>query len=237
MAEEEAVYNPFRVVSPRVDEEVLRLEELHIRRVSEAAHLEEGLLILISKVMEMTRLLSECMFTGDEVQMDECARLANEVHEEEKILTKDLLSAGVRRDLLRGVLRFPFRLERIGDMLENILNCCRIKNREGVPLGDKAKEDLTQLFSALLEMMGNLREAFSTPHRPLLQSVMTQGQNLSRMLEDSRSSHWERVETGVCAPEASSLYRDILDSMRWTNEYLERMCKTLLDMSEGHATA
>lgn len=237
MAEKEAVYNPFRVVSPRVDEEVLRLEELHMRRVSEAAHLEEGLLILISKLMEMTRLLSQCMFTGDEAQMDQCAKLADEVHAEEKILTKDLLSAGVRRDLLRGVLRFPFRLERIGDMLENVLNCCRIKARHGVPFSDKANEDLEQLFSALLEMMGNLRDAFSTPHRSLLQNLTSQGENLSRLLEDSRSAHWERVETGVCAPDASSLFRDILDSIRWSSEYLERMCKTLLDMGEAHASA
>ncbi|MEJ2719229.1 MAG: hypothetical protein P8182_19205, partial [Deltaproteobacteria bacterium] len=112
----------------------------------------------------------------------------------------------------------------------------RIKARERVPFSPKAKEDLEQLFSALLEMMGNLRDAFSTPHRPLLQEMVTKGQNLSSMLEDSRTRHWERVETGICVPEASSLYREILDSIRWSNEYIERMCKTLLDMSELHAT-
>lgn len=233
MAEKDGVFNPFRVASPQITEEVLRLEELHIKRVSEAAHLEEGLLILISKLIEMTRLLSDCMFTGDEAQMDQCARLGGEVHEEEKILTKKLLSAGVRRDLLKGVLRFPFRLERIGDMLESILNCCRIKKKEHLPFTQEAEKELRQLLSALLEMMIKLREAFSSPEKDLLQSLLTRSEELNGMLEESRSRHWERVETGEFASEASSLYRDMLDSIRWTNEYLERMTRTLLEISQG----
>ena len=53
------------------------------------------------------------------------------------------------------------------------------------------------------------------------------------MIDDVRTAHWDRVEAGVCLPEASSLYRDILDSVKLGGEYVEKMSASLLAMKEG----
>ncbi len=116
-------FNPFSVLTPKLDIESLRLEELHEKPVSETIPPQEVLLTMIGKLIQMTRLLSGCMRSGSDLELNDCVILAKEVHRQEKLLTQKLLEAGLSRDRLRALIRFPFRLERIGDMLESILNC------------------------------------------------------------------------------------------------------------------
>lgn len=232
MKHKEVFFNPFRMLSPRLHAEAMRMEELYEKPVSESVSLEEGLLIMISKIIEMTRVLSKCVVTGAAHQMERCEELAREVHEQEKILTRGLVTSDVEKDLLKGVIRFPYRLERIGDMLESVLKCCQIKAVRSIPFSDKAYGELEQIFAALLEMMINMRDALRTPNKVLLDTILSEGRNLSELLEEFKLAHWERLEAGFCAPEASSVYRDILDSIKWTNEYLERMCITLLELGD-----
>jgi len=230
MKEKTVFINPFRILSPKLDEQVEKLEELHERPFSESVTFEEGLLIMISKAIEMLRVLSKCIVTGSESSMESCQVLAHDLHRQEKVLTKNLLAAGLRAELLRGVIRLPSRLERIGDLLESILNCCRKRAREGIPLSDIAEKELGQLFSFLLDMMNNLRDALVTPNKVLIDHIQSQHLELSKMLSDFRLAHWERVERGFCAPEAGSLYLDILDSVKQTSEYVEKMANSLLEL-------
>ena len=230
MTERPFYVNPFRVVSPKVDAEVLRLRELRAERVSESTTLQEGLLIMIGKLIEVAEALSHCVFTCDKSVMDHCESLAEEVDEEEKTLTRYLISSGVSGDMMRGIIRFPYRLERIGDLLETILHCCRVKARDSVEFSHEANEELNRLFGTLLDTMLSLREGFVSPNESLLQSIIAQGQRLAKMVDDSRSAHWERIEGDICTLTASSTYREILDSINWINEYLIKMATTLLEL-------
>lgn len=229
------IVNPFRMLSKDVDAEVLRLKELHLRRVSESSTLHEGLLIMISKLIEITRLLSECIVTHNKPQMDQCAAMIKQLDEEEKILTRHLLTSGLSGDMWKGVIRFPYRLKRIGDMLDSILRCTRIKAEAGVPFSDVAGEELGQIFSMLLKTMTDLREAFNNPTLDLLRTVEAQCATLRQLVDDFRQAHWERLQLGICVPDASSMYRDILDSVKLTGEYLEKMSVWLLEIGEGQA--
>jgi len=232
MKPESFIVNPFGVLSPKVDEEVLRLKDLHRRRVSESSTLQEGVLIMISKLIEMARLLSECIFTDDMAQMDACATLGMELDTAERTLTRYLVSSGLSGDMWKGIIRFPYRLERIGDMLENIMLCCRHKAEGGIPLSEGSRKEVKQLFAILLEMMEGVREGFKNPTRELLEAITAQGGKLRQMASAYRSAHWDRLEDGICAPEAGSMYGDILDSATMASEYLEKMCLSLLALDE-----
>jgi Na+/phosphate symporter len=258
MKDEHLFYNPFRMLSPKLDHEIEHTDELHEKPVTEEISLEEGLLIMTSKLIEMCRLLSICIVNGSAEQMDRVEVLAKEVHQQEKLLTRDLVKSGVQRDLLKGLIRFPYRLERIGDMLESILNCSRIKagidmtsSNESrteankwspaqsyaysfvgpIPFSDKAYSEMDQLFERMLEMLNNLRDAIRTPNKLILEEITSDGKKMNQMFEDFKLAHWERLEAGYCTVLASSLYRDILDSVKSVNEYLIKMSQTLLELA------
>lgn len=237
MKDQHVLFNPFRMLSPKLDAEAIRLEVLHEQPVSESLTLEEGLLTMTSKLIEMTRCLSKYALSVSADQMDKCQVLGEQVHDQEAFLTKNLVVADVSSELRRGLLRFPYRLERIGDLLESILRCCRIKARDGIPFSDIANAELEQMFSSLLELMINLRDAFRAPNKALLRVIISQTKRLSQMVDDFRLAHWERLEAGFCAVAASSLYRDILDSVKWITEYLEKMAVTLLEIGEAREKA
>ena len=233
MKDKSYFFNPFRMLSPKLDSEALRIEELHKEPVSKALTLEEGLLVMISKLIEMTRLLSKAVVGGSASQMDRCEALADEVDEQENILTKSLVSANVDKELLRGVIRFPYRLERMGDMLESILRCCRVKEKRGIPFSDKAHAELDELFAGLMNILVNLRDAFKTPNKVLLEAIIADSLRLRNRLNDFKLAHWARLEAGICHVEASSIYRDILDSSKLACEYVEKMCETLLELDRS----
>jgi Na+/phosphate symporter len=233
MKDQRIVVNPFRIISPKLDSEALRLEGLHEKPFSESVALQEGLLIMVSKIIEMTRLLSKALVSGSLAQLEACERLAKDVHEQEKALTRNLLSSEVKTVRLSDVIRFPYRLERVGDLLENVLKCCRIKARDGVPVGDAAHAELDRIFPILVEMLVNLRDAFLTTNRFLVEHILNDGKKLSQALQDARLAHWERLERGFTAPQASSLYLDILDSVTGINEYIAKMCDRLVALAEA----
>ncbi|MBM3299774.1 MAG: hypothetical protein FJY85_07450 [Deltaproteobacteria bacterium] len=233
MKERSVFFNPFRMLSPKLNHEAQRLEKLHDEPVQEAVSLEEGLLVMLSKLIEMVRLLSRCAIPGSNDLMNRCATLAKEVHGQEKLLTRAMIASGVKGQVMKGLIRFPYRLERIGDMLESILDCFRIKARDEIAFSDKAYAELDQLFSTLEEMMLNLRDALQLPNKVLLEAIVRDGIRLAESLEEFKLAHWERLESGYCAIEASSIYRDILDSAKSVNEYMVKMCETLLELGKA----
>ncbi len=231
MKEEHLFYNPFRMLSPKLNYEALKIEKLHTEPVRESISLQEGLLVMISKLIEMCRLLAKVVVTGSETQMKTCKALAGEIHEQEKILTRELVASDVKGELRKAMIRFPYRLERVGDMLQSILNCCRIRATNGIPFSDKALAELDQLFAALLGMMNNLRDALKVPNKVILETILSDGKRVNQLFEDYKLAHWQRLEAGFCAVEASSMYRDILDSLKSIDEYLVKMTETLLELA------
>ena len=232
MKDEHLFFNPFRMLSPKLEYETVRIEELHEKPVSKEISLEEGLLIMISKLIEMCTLLSKCVFSGSMKQMERCEAFAQDVHAQEKILTKDLVESEVKGDLLKGLIRFPYRLERVGDLFESVLNCCRFKAKYSIPFTDKAYAELEQLFTTLREMLNNLRDAIRTPNKVILEAIIADGKKVNQMFEDFKLAHWQRLEAGFCAVEASSMYRDILDSMKSIGDYIVKMAETLMEMDK-----
>lgn len=104
MKEETVLFNPFRMLSPKLDEEVSRIEQLYEEPVQESVTLEHGLMAMISKCTEIVRLLSRSAYLPPPGALDKCEALAREVHEQEKMLTRNLVSSSLRGDVMKRAL-------------------------------------------------------------------------------------------------------------------------------------
>ena len=237
MSEKPFYDNPFDVKSPKVDAEVLRLEELHRSRVLESPSFREGLTKMINNLIEMNTLLSKSFATEDKSHVERCGKLLVELREEEKKLMNQFLSWGVRGKMATDNMRVLYRLERMSDMFESILHCCRMKIYEDVPFTDHAKKELDQLFGVFSKMLTDLRDALLSPSPTLREDMAAHGKDLMQMVEEFRTAHWKRIETGRCAPASSSLYRKILDSFKWGGEYIQAYCASLVELEQHHSTS
>ncbi|MCX5861524.1 MAG: hypothetical protein WCG29_11135 [Desulfomonile sp.] len=234
MRDQRYIWNPFRMISPKLNAEVGRIDELHTATVSETRSPEESLLVMVGKLIEVTRILSVCFVGEDPAKLKECERLAQEVHAEERTATSGLVgsSSAIGQNAFKIIVRFPSRIERIGMMFENILNCCRIKISEGVPFSDKALVELSAIFSVITDLLVNLRDSLVIPNRVILKHIQSQGRKLSQLVEDAQFSHWERLEAEYCSPAASSIYLGILDSFKTINQYVANMTESLMSLVE-----
>lgn len=97
MKDKRIFVNPFRIMSPKLDSEALRMEELHEKPVSSAFTLEEGLLVMVGKLIEMTRLIHGGFTSDSLARLDACDRLAKEVTEQHGLLLTNLMCLRLSR--------------------------------------------------------------------------------------------------------------------------------------------
>jgi Na+/phosphate symporter len=191
--------------------------------------LNQGCLIMIGKLVEIALSLSVCLSADRPSEMNRCETLAKEVRECEKDLTRELRSVA-QRDTLSPLLRLPFLLRGIGEKLENIVSCCRFKAGQGIPLNGAGEAHCQQLLAVLIDMMNNLQDAFIMDDSVLVQSIISQGSELRRMLRDFRSAAWLRPRKGSLAAQMIGVYLDVLDDIKSANEDVGSICATLLEL-------
>jgi Na+/phosphate symporter len=188
---------------------------------------QAGLLVMNDKLIKIARLLPECIRIPSELLVSDGENLAIEVHHQEKQLTKRLLEADVAPLVRTGLIRLPYRLTRIADMMDSILNCCKIKMQDNVLFTSEAHAEFDRLCATLLHMLLGTKEALSTAKIQTLEHILSNSEKLYQMLMDFRLAHWGRVKAGICHYQASSMYLDILDSMDMARRYLEKISRTI----------
>lgn len=233
MKEKQIFFNPFRLISPTVDAEASRIRELFEARPEDMTCLEEGLIVMCNKLIGMTELLHKTLVVHDPAKIQRCEELAREIHDEEEGLTGNLVCyPGTPAAVLRTVVLFPGRLERVGDLLESIVNVCRIKARDGIPFSERAQRELGELFNLFADMLRNFRDVLTTRNKLLLEHIIDQGKKVTQITLDFNVAHEERLCEGFCSPKASSLYLDILDSIRYADHHIVDMAQALLSVAK-----
>jgi phosphate:Na+ symporter len=132
-----------------------------------------------------------------------------------------------------ALILFPGKLERIGDFLESVANCAQIRARDGIPFSDKAMAELKELFESFIALLQRFSEAILNPDKEILKDILNKEQALAQMAVDFALAHEERLIDGTCVPKASSLYLDILDSVKNSGDHIRSMAESLLRMMES----
>jgi Na+/phosphate symporter len=238
MKEKQVFFNPFRIISPKLNAEASRLDEIYESTPAEVTCLEEGLLVMISKLKEIAGLIYKCLIIADPVKLERCEILVREVRQEEKGLTGDLVcSPTTTGDILKTVILFPGRLERAGDLLKSMVNVAKIKAGEGIPFSDKALEELTQLFDLLTTILSSFGDLLITRNRSLADHLLGEQKRLAQMTVDFALTHEDRLIEGLCSPKASSLYLDILDSVKSVSAHIKEMTESLLRIADAQVAS
>ncbi len=224
--------NPLRRLGHELYATDFDVETVHTRAVSKSVGVDEGLIIIISKLVEMMKLLIQYFSGSPGSHSQTFSRLAGEVHEQSQILTEALLSLRLDEQLFNRLIRFPFRLERVGKMLENIIECHQTGTPAEITYSDKAYREQEQIFVILLDILKNLRDSLQNPSKEALLAVSFQGKRLEEMVQQFAGANWERVKEGECPVKSSARWNEILDSAKCADEYLMEMVANLLDLGK-----
>lgn len=232
MKDNRYVWNPLRLLSPKLDSEVERLEEGPVPEGYVCDTPERTLVKMVNQMIEMTKILQTGFKSESEEKLCNCEELFAQVREHEKNCTTDLVREYevLGENVFRVAIRLPSRLERVGVTLEVLMNCLRTKINEGVPFSDKAHRELDEIFELTIDILANLRDAFLTHNKFILDHVKSQAGQLADLIEHARFAHWDRLERGFCSPAASSLYIRILDSFNSIYDYVNKIYLTIASL-------
>lgn len=187
---------------------------------------------MIGKLIETTLSLSLCISVDEPSEISRCETRAKEIREHERALTRDMHAVALG-DAFSPLVSVPHLLQKVSEKLENIGKCCRARAEEGAHLNGTGEAHCQQLLAILIDMMINLQDALIMTDTVLVQSIISQGSELSRMLRDLRSADCLRPRKGPTATQMIGIYLDILDAIKSANEEVENICTTLLKAARG----
>jgi Na+/phosphate symporter len=116
-------------------------------------------------------------------------------------------------------------LQRVGLAIDSLVDKMEIKVETNVLFSQKALDELKQLMIGVGAEFTDVKDYCMTKNPALKEQIRLDMEKIRKMIDDFEIIHQDRLITGVCVPQASYLYVDMMDS-------LKRMAKELATFAD-----
>jgi Na+/phosphate symporter len=157
-------------------------------------------------------------FIKNKINFIDEARKASSVIRSEGIelrtlLSKKAIEPGANKELIKSLMSIISSIEMVVTGLESTLQHVRVKISEGLLFSDKAVEEVRYLFKETLDVVKTAGDTFLTGNEVLMKYVVDKYKNLNEVVESYAEGHEERLIKGLCQPQVSPVYLNIMDSI------------------------
>jgi len=176
---------------------------------------------LVSKLHDMSQNAGECVYLlqsaliyNSSKSLDVCEAKIKEIKENEKVLTPEFVEKAKENLDLRVYVPVAGHIERMGHFIEDIILCTRTKIKEGILFSDRAATEITFLMERLKEVLNNVSDMILARNAIIREYVKESVAEIGRSANDFATMHEERLIEGLCMPNASPLFLDIMDALK-----------------------
>jgi Na+/phosphate symporter len=113
----------------------------------------------------------------------------------------------------------------IGLALENLMSKMETKVESKILFSEKALAEIKELYAILEEQFRDTRDYIATKNPVLKAEIKAGWEKIFKTIDEYAVIHQGRLITGVCMPQASYLYLDMVDSIK-------RISRGLIDFVE-----
>jgi len=185
------------------------------------------------KISESLNNMLEMTLQGFRKSQEKGIKEAEAIREEVKRHSSDLTRFLVERSLSRDrgkewvkpYLAIVSSFDRMGYNLDGVLDRLKKRGHEQVLFTDRAIKEISDVFQETIDLLKNLPDLIITQNKLLAQQLKEKGKTIFGMADHYSEEHEQRLIEGVCVPQSSPLYLDILFS-------LKGIVAHLLDISE-----
>ncbi|HHV73000.1 MAG TPA: Na/Pi cotransporter family protein, partial [Clostridia bacterium] len=103
--------------------------------------------------------------------------------------------------------------ERIGDLIENIMELGETKLTEKLPFSEQAISELKDIYEKVRKICSDAFEALDKDDIILAHKVIVQEDIIDNLERDLRAKHITRLNEGTCHPSSAVIFVDILSNM------------------------
>lgn len=129
---------------------------------------------------------------------------------------------------ISGLVKIAIDIERIGDHCTNLAEFAKSNDKLKSPFTEEAQNELGSMFDKVTRMVKDTVEALDTGNSDLAQSILKQEDYLDLLEEHLRHTHMKRINKGICSPENTVLYTDVLQNMERIGDHCTNIAEAVL---------
>ncbi|MGE5642148.1 MAG: Na/Pi cotransporter family protein [Byssovorax cruenta] len=114
-------------------------------------------------------------------------------------------------------------IERVGDMAEDIAQYAMERTKHDVQFSPQATEELNQLWTHTRCTFASAVQAFRDNNKMLAKQVCDMESEFDKLYWQTRQRHIERLEAGICNPEANVIYTEILRDLERISDHADNL--------------
>ena len=114
-------------------------------------------------------------------------------------------------------------IERIGDMAEDIAQCALMRAQDNVTFSPVAVEELGQLWKRAQHTYIVALKAFETSDKVMAKEACDLESEFDRAYWQVRHHHIERLEAGICNPEANVMFTEVLRLLERISDHADNL--------------
>jgi phosphate:Na+ symporter len=114
-------------------------------------------------------------------------------------------------------------IERVADMSEDIAQYAMERVRNNVTFSPQAVEELNQLWRHTLCTFSSAVKAFQENDKALAKHVCVMESEFDKLYWQTRQRHIERLEAGICNPEANVIFTEVLRTLERISDHADNL--------------
>jgi phosphate:Na+ symporter len=114
-------------------------------------------------------------------------------------------------------------IERVADMAEDIAQYALERIKQDVYFSPEAMEELEQLGKHVYGTFSSAVEAFECSDKLLARKVCEMESEFDRLYWQTRQQHIERLEEGICNPEANVIFTETLRVLERISDHADNL--------------
>lgn len=129
------------------------------------------------------------------------------------LLSKKAVEPGVNKELIKSLMSIVSSIEMAVTGLESTIHHVRVKISEKLLFSDKAVDEVGYIFKETIDILKTASDAFLTRNEVLMKHAVDKYKNLNEVVDSYAEGHEDRLIKGVCQPQASPVYLNIMDAI------------------------
>ena len=143
---------------------------------------------------------------------------------------------GVSMDDIRTVSRLLHAIgdfERIGDHALNLQDSARELHERGLTFSGPAEAELQVLISALEDILEAALNCFTAADADAAQSIEPLEETIDRLVDEIRSRHIIRLQTGACTIQLGFVLNDLLGNFERVSDHCSNIAISVIEEKSG----
>lgn len=182
---------------------------------------------LLEGIIASIDMMYKCLSAANVCKAEETEAAIYRVRFQVEAATKAVIKEAKTDPDAAKLISIPTHLDRIQANTGRMASAIRRKAEEGVLFSDRGIAELEYLFERYRDIVLHVKELLVDKNMIVVKHIMESYKALEKKADEAATKHEERLIEGLCLPTASSMFLDILDSMKTSAWHAREIAKDL----------